>query len=192
MRHRTTMPWLRLTVVVSTGPIWTTWCISPTVRGPGSLVAWWLARWSGVGWATPTVVTWEGPFSLIVDIGGLIWTQRNGVLEPPSSRCLWVVFGWTAAAGGSTMVVFWLCTGSSAEIAVWYTVNQRGGERVDWGQKINSSSRNHIMKICTSTNSRVLFSMVNSDLAINVFLKVKMYYSSPAVRYTGVPKTIKR
>ena len=34
--------------------------------------------------------------------------------------------------------------------------------------------------------------MVNSDLAINAFIELNKYYSSAAVRYTGVPNTIKR
>ena len=38
----------------------------------------------------------------------------------------------------------------------------------------------------------LLFPMVNSVLAVKMNIKLKTYYSNTAVRYTGVPKTIRR
>ncbi len=55
---------------------------------------------------TPIVLAGERPFSRIVDIGGDLLTSRDGGLELPASRCLGGVFGWTAAAVGSAMVMF--------------------------------------------------------------------------------------
>ena len=87
----------------------------------------------------------------------------------------------------------WLCFDCISSIPVKSELGTSlRREGVDGGEKINSSSQNHIMEISTSTKSNLLFLMVNSDLATNVVIKFKMYYSNSADRYTRVPNTIKR
>ena len=89
---------------------------------------------------------------------------------------------------GGEVTVFGLGLGT----AVGYTVNLRGGWRVDGGQKIISCNQNNTIKISTATKLMLLFPMLNSVLVVKMNIKLKTYYSNTAVRYTSVPNTIKR